>query len=92
MARIAAKVLQRLGDRTAGDLLGEDRGGGHRDRAALRVIRDVFDDRRSRRCRWHPQGHLVTARGVDVVHLRVERLTQTGAVRVALEWSRMSCW
>ncbi len=54
------------------------------DRAAHRLVRDVRDDR----CvvgtlDARPQPDLVPARGVDVVHLDVERRPQPGAVRRA---------
>ena len=80
-----AHRLERLagvGDGLAGDLLGEDRGRGDADRAAHRVVGHVLDDGVVTRAGdVHPQGHLVAAGGVDVVHLGLERVAQTGAHR-----------
>ena len=76
----------RLGDGVPDDLVGQDAGRGRRDRAAEGVVGDVADHGvGAGALDLHPQGDLVAAGGVDVVHLGAERLAQPGVVRVA--WS-----
>ena len=62
-------------------MIGEHRRRSLADRAPLPVIGDVRNLLTVTGQR-HPQRHLVTARGVDVVHLGVERVAQTAVVRV----------
>src|SRR5579875_622103 len=73
--------LDRLADALADHLLGEDRGGGLADRAALPVVGHVGDVLAVVGQR-HPQRHLVAADRVDVVHLGGERLSQPPVLRM----------
>ena len=71
--------LHRVVDGLADHQVGHHRRGGLRDGAAHGVVRHVLDDPVAE---VDPQGHLVATRGVDVVHLRLEGLTQPLVVGV----------
>jgi hypothetical protein len=63
--------------------VGQHRGRRLRDRAAERVVRHVLDLLAAGTVRQvHPKGHLVTARRVDVMDLRLEGLAQPSVVGV----------
>jgi hypothetical protein len=68
-------------DRLADHEVGQHRGGRLRDRAPLRVVRDVLDDAVDD---MDAERHLVAAGRVHVVHLDVVRLPQSLVVGVAV--------
>src|SRR5699024_3312624 len=67
-------------DALSGDLLGQDRGARHGDRAPHRLVGDVGDRGvPPGAVEVHPEGDLVATGRVDVVHLGLVPLAQAGA-------------